>query len=71
MPLKKLLRLRHTLVFRLTLLYSLSAIVLSGAFLGYRLHRDSGHYRNVDLGLLAEAKELSLLLDSVKGMSEE
>ena len=71
MPLKKLLRLRHTLVFRLTLLYSLSVMVFLGAFAGYRLHRDSGHYRNVDLGLLTEAKELSLLLESVKGMSEE
>jgi heavy metal sensor kinase len=71
MPLKKLLRLRRTLVFRLTLLFSLSVIVFLGAFAGYRLHRDAGHYRNVDLGLLAEAKELSLLLDSVKGMSRE
>ena len=71
MPLKKLLRLRHTLVFRLTLLYSLSVIFFLGAFAGYRLHRDAGHYRNVDLGLLAEAKEISLLLDSVKGMSRE
>ncbi len=71
MPLKKLLRLRHTLVFRLTLLYFLSVMAFLGAFVGYRLHRDAGHYRDVDLGLLAEAKELSLLLDSVKGMSEE
>ncbi len=71
MPLKKLLRLRRTLVFRLTLLFSLSVIVFLGAFVGYRLHRDAGHYRDVDLGLLAEAKELTLLLDSVKGMSRE
>lgn len=71
MLLKNLLRLRHTLVFRLTLLYFLSVMAFLGAFVGYRLHRDSGHYRDVDLGLLAEAKELSLLLDSVKGMSEE
>jgi heavy metal sensor kinase len=49
----------------------LSVIVFLGAFAGYRLHRDTGHYRNVDLGLLADAKELSLLLDSVKGMSRE
>ena len=71
MPLRKLLRFRHTLVFRVTLLYSLSVIFFLAAFAGYRLHRDAGHYRNVDLGLLAEAKELSLLLDSVKGMSKE
>lgn len=69
MSLKKLFRLRHTLAFRLTILYSLSVIVLTGAFLGYRLYRDSGHYENVDLGLLIEAKGLSRLLDSMKGMS--
>jgi heavy metal sensor kinase len=71
MPLRKLLRFRHTLVFRVTLLYSLSVIFFLAAFAGYRLHRDAGHYRNVDLGLLAEAKEISQLLDSVKGMSKE
>jgi heavy metal sensor kinase len=46
-------------------------MVFLGAFVGYRLHRDAGHYRDVDLGLLGEAKELSLLLDSVKNMNEE
>ena len=71
MPLKKLLRFRHTLAFRLTLLYSVIVVVFSGAFLGYRLHRDSGHYENVDLGLLAEAKALSQLLDSLEGMSDQ
>lgn len=71
MLLKKLLKLRNTLVFRLTLLYSLSIIVFSGAFLGYRLHRDSNHYRNIDMGLLADAETTSQLLESMKGMSEE
>lgn len=71
MPLKKLLKLRHTLVFRLTLLYSLSVIVFLGAFVGYRFHRDSGHYSNIDKGLLADAKTTSQLLESVKGMSAE
>ena len=71
MSLKKFLRFRHTLAFRLTLLYSLSVIVLSGAFLGYRLYRDSGHYENVDLGLLADAKAFSLFLDSMNGLSTQ
>jgi heavy metal sensor kinase len=71
MPLKKLLRLRHTLLFRLTLLYSLSVIVFAGAFTTYRLHRDPLHYGNVDQGLLAQAKEFSLLLESLKDMSNE
>ena len=69
MSLKKLFRFRHTLAFRLTLLYSLSVIVLAGAFLGYRLYRDSGHFEDVDKGLLADAKALSLFLDSMKGLS--
>ena len=69
MSLKKLLRFRHTLAFRLTLLYSLSVIVLTGAFLGYRLYRDSGHFEGVDKGLLADARALSLFLDSMKGLS--
>jgi signal transduction histidine kinase len=71
MPLKKLLKFRNTLVFRLTLIYSLSIIVFSGAFLGYRLHRDSNHYRNIDLGLLADAETTSKLLESMKGADSE
>ncbi len=70
MPLKKFLRFRRTLVFRLTVLYSLSIIVFSGAFMGYRIHRDSYHYKNMDNALLAEAKETSKLMVSVKGMSK-
>lgn len=71
MLLKKLHRLRHTLVFKLTLLYSLSVIIFSGAFVGYRLHRDPGHYSDIDKGLLADAKATSRLLESMKGMSTE
>lgn len=71
MRLNKLLKLRHTLVFRLTILYSLSVMVFFGAFLGYRLYRDAGHYSDIDKGLLADAEETSKLLDSVKGMSSE
>ena len=70
MPLKKLLKFRHTLVFRLTLLYTLSIIVFFGAFLGYRLYRDAGHYGDFDNGLLADAKATSQRLESMKGMSE-
>ena len=70
MPLKKLLSLRHTLVFRLTLLYSLSVIVFLGAFAGYRIHRDTRHYKNIDIGLLADAKSTSHRLESMKEMSE-
>ena len=70
MPLKKFLKLRHTLVFRLTLLYSLSVIIFFGVFLGYRIHRDSGHYDDIDNGLLADVKTISQLIDSMKGMSE-
>lgn len=70
MLLKKLLKLRHTLVFRLTLLYSLSVIVFFGAFLGYRIHRDSRHYSDIDKGLLANVKTISRIIDSMKGMEE-
>jgi signal transduction histidine kinase len=69
MSLKKLIRFRHTLAFRLTFIYSLSVIILTGAFLSYRLIRDSGHYEDVDTRLLADAKALSLLLDSMKGLN--
>lgn len=71
MPLKKILRFRHTLAFRLTILYSLSVIILTGAFLSYRLIRDSGHYDSVDQGLLVDAKALSLLLSSMKELNAE
>lgn len=71
MPLKRFLRLRHTLIFRLTLLYSLSVMVFLGIFTGYRLYRDSGHYSNIDTGLLADAEGTASLLDSVKDMSAE
>ncbi len=71
MLLRKLLKFRQTLVFRLTILYSLSVMVFLGAFVGYRLYRDSNHYRNMDMALLAEAKETSKLMLSVKGMSKE
>lgn len=71
MLLNRLLRFRHTLVFRLTILYSLSIIVFLGIFMGYRIHRDSMHYGNIDKGLLADAKETSRLLESVKDMSRE
>ncbi len=71
MQLKKLLKLRHTLVFRLTLLYSLSVIIFLGAFVAYRVHRDSNHYRNIDKGLLADAIATNQLLESMQGMDAE
>ena len=71
MPLKRLLKLRRTLIFRLTILYTLSIIVFLGAFIGYRIHRDSIHYSNVDKGLVNDAKSLSALLDSMKGIDAE
>lgn len=70
MLLKRLLKFRHTLVFRLILLYSLSIAVFFGAFLGYRIYRDAGHYGDFDKGLLADAKATSKGLESMKGMSE-
>ncbi len=70
MQLEKLLKFRRTLVFRLTLLYTLSILLFSGAFLGYRLYRDSGHYSNIDDGLLKDALLTSQRLDSMTGMSK-